>query len=174
MRLYHGSQNEVVMPRYGLGQDQHDFGRGFYLTDTEELAKEWAVYKPKSADGWVHAFDFDLEGLRVLDYRNGNVFALIAELMRHRDADESAAYRRRVPLFIEKYCVKEADDYDVVIGWRARGFARDQDRGVPSWLCAELDGAVLCALSVGEGWPKQRHRRCGSSRMADGGLSWAS
>ena len=119
MRLYHGSQNEFVTPKYGLGQDQHDFGRGFYLTDTEELAKEWAVYKPKSADGWVHTFDLDLEGLRVLDYRNENVFAWIAELMRHRDADESAAYRRRAPLFIEKYCVEEADDYDVVIGWRA-------------------------------------------------------
>ena len=51
MRLYHGSQNEFVTPKYGLGQDQHDFGRGFYLTDTEELAKEWAVYNDLIREG---------------------------------------------------------------------------------------------------------------------------
>ena len=62
MRLYHGSQSEDVEPTYGLGQDRHDFGRGFYLTDTVELAKEWSVYRPKSNDGWIHAFDLELEG----------------------------------------------------------------------------------------------------------------
>lgn len=35
MRLYHGSQDEVVVPEFGLGQDHHDFGKGFYLTDRE-------------------------------------------------------------------------------------------------------------------------------------------
>lgn len=35
MRLYHGSQDEVVVPEFGLGHDHHDFGRGFYLTDRE-------------------------------------------------------------------------------------------------------------------------------------------
>ena len=33
IRLYHGSQDEIVEPQYGLGQDHHDFGRGFYLTE---------------------------------------------------------------------------------------------------------------------------------------------
>ena len=55
MRLYHGSQNAIVEPKYGLGQDHHDFGRGFYLTDREDLAKEWSVYRPRSMDGWLHA-----------------------------------------------------------------------------------------------------------------------
>ena len=36
MRLYHGTQDAVVEPELGLGQDQHDFGKGFYLTDAEE------------------------------------------------------------------------------------------------------------------------------------------
>jgi len=119
MILYHGSQNEIVEPCFGKGERFHDFGSGFYLTDVLDLAKEWSVYRPKSHDGWIHAFDLDLSGLRVLDFRSENlVFAWIAELMKHRDADESAAYRRRAPQFIEKYGV-DACAYDVIVGWRA-------------------------------------------------------
>lgn len=119
MRLYHGTQDAIVKPEFGLGQNQHDFGKGFYLTDAEELAKEWSVYRPKSNDGWIHAFDLDMDGLRVLDFREKGVFAWVAELMKHRDADESAAYRRRAPQFIAKFGVQDADTYDVKVGWRA-------------------------------------------------------
>ena len=119
MILYHGSQNESVEPVFGLGQEHHDFGKGFYLTDSPELGKEWSVYKPKSSDGWIHAFDLDLSGLKILDFRRAGVFAWVAELMKHRDADESAAYKRRAPLFVEKFGIKNADEYDVQIGWRA-------------------------------------------------------
>ncbi len=134
MRLYHGSQSETVEPQFGLGLDYHDFGKGFYLTSDPELAREWSVYRPKSNDGWVHAYDLDMDGLRALDFRDRGVFAWIAELMKHRDADESAAYRRRAPMFIEKYGVSDADKYDVQVGWRAnasyfyivKAFVRDE------------------------------------------------
>ncbi len=98
IRLYHGSQNEMVEPQYGRGLDYHDFGRGFYLTEEPELAKEWSVYRPKSTDGWIHAYDLDMTGLRVLDYRDRGVFAWIAELMKHHAAYENrdAAARQRM------------------------------------------------------------------------------
>ena len=35
--LYHGSAAEAVEPRFGLGDDRHDYGRGFYLTDSINL-----------------------------------------------------------------------------------------------------------------------------------------
>ena len=41
--LYHGTPNEFVTPQYGYGEDKHDYGKGFYLTENIELAKEWAV-----------------------------------------------------------------------------------------------------------------------------------
>ena len=44
--LYHGSTSEHIVPTYGLGDDKHDYGRGFYLTSEHELAKEWSVSKP--------------------------------------------------------------------------------------------------------------------------------
>ena len=43
MKLYHGSQEENFVPTFGLGNDGHDYGRGFYLTEFPELAKEWAL-----------------------------------------------------------------------------------------------------------------------------------
>ena len=33
MRLYHGSPERDFTPTFGLGRDQHDYGRGFYLTE---------------------------------------------------------------------------------------------------------------------------------------------
>lgn len=41
--LYHGTSDREIKPTYDLGNDKHDYGRGFYLTEDYELAKEWAV-----------------------------------------------------------------------------------------------------------------------------------
>ena len=48
MILYHGSPNRVIVPKFGFGEDRHDYGRGFYLTENLELAKEWAVCRLES------------------------------------------------------------------------------------------------------------------------------
>ena len=59
MRLYHGSPNKVIVPQYGLGEEKHDYGKGFYLTENVELAKEWAVCRPDETNGWVHQYELD-------------------------------------------------------------------------------------------------------------------
>ena len=61
--LYHGSQVENFTPTYGLGNDTHDYGRGFYTTADRELGKEWAVGQQANADGWLHAYEVDLAPL---------------------------------------------------------------------------------------------------------------
>lgn len=38
--LYHGTPNEIVIPAYGGGDEKHDYGKGFYLTESVELAKQ--------------------------------------------------------------------------------------------------------------------------------------
>ena len=38
--LYHGTPDRIVTPKFGGGDDKHDYGRGFYLTENIELAKE--------------------------------------------------------------------------------------------------------------------------------------
>ncbi len=39
MILYHGSPDKEIKPTFGLGEDRHDYGKGFYLTENIDLAK---------------------------------------------------------------------------------------------------------------------------------------
>lgn len=116
--LYHGSPNKVVIPQYGCGDDKHDYGRGFYLTDDIELAKEWAVCRPDEKNGWVHKYELECDELKIIDFKEYDVLAWLAELMKHRDAADSKRYRMLAEKFIAKYG-KDTDEYDVIKGWRA-------------------------------------------------------
>lgn len=116
--LYHGTPDKVVVPKFGGGDDKHDYGRGFYLTENIDFAKEWAVCRPNEQNGWVHKYELDCEDLQILDFQERNVLAWLAELMKHRDAADSKRYRMLAAKFIEKYGVN-TDGYDVIKGWRA-------------------------------------------------------
>ena len=130
--LFHGTPNKIVQPVFGGGEDKHDYGKGFYLTEHIELAKEWAVCRPNDANGWVHTFELDTEGLKILDFQEHNVLSWLAELMKHRDAADSRRYHMLAGKFIEKYGI-DTSEYDVIRGWRAnasyfyiaREFVRD-------------------------------------------------
>jgi hypothetical protein len=131
--LFHGSPNQVVTPVWGLGEERHDYGKGFYLTENIELAKEWAVCRPDASQGWVHKFELETSELKILDFQNENILSWLAELMKHREAADSKRYRMLAQKFIEKYGV-ETEGYDVIKGWRAnasyfyiaKSFVRDE------------------------------------------------
>ena len=116
--LYHGTPDKLVMPKYGGGDEKHDYGKGFYLTENIELAKEWAVCRPNELNGWVHMYELDADGLKILDFQQRDVLSWLAELMKHRDAADSKRYRMLAGKFIEKYGI-DTSDYDVIRGWRA-------------------------------------------------------
>ena len=116
--LYHGTSEKQFTPTFGLGNDRHDYGRGFYLTADFELAKEWAVCKPTEVNGWVHKYELETAGLNILDFQEKNVLCWLAELMKNRDADDSRRYRVLSAKFIEKYGV-DSSNYDIIKGWRA-------------------------------------------------------
>ena len=116
--LYHGTPDKLVVPKYGGGDEKHDYGKGFYLTESIELAKEWAVCRPNNTNGWVHKYELDTDGLRILDFQQRDVLAWLAELMKHREAADSKRYRMLAEKFIEKYGI-DTGDYDVIRGWRA-------------------------------------------------------
>ena len=115
--LYHGSPKEFFELDYTKGEDKHDYGRGFYLTPSIELAKEWAVCNIET-DGFLHEYEVDLTGLKILDFDKENVLAWIAELMSHRDADSSMSYLQNSKIFIKKYKIN-TEGYDIIKGWRA-------------------------------------------------------
>ena len=116
--LYHGTPDKLVVPKYGGGDEKHDYGKGFYLTENIELAKEWAVCRPNDLNGWVHMYELDVDGLKILDFQQRDVLSWLAELMKHRDAADSKRYRMLAGKFIEKYGI-DTSDYDVIRGWRA-------------------------------------------------------
>lgn len=116
--LYHGSTDRMITPTYGLGDDKHDYGRGFYLTEDFELAKEWSVCRPNDNNGWVHSFELDVSDLKILDFQELDVLTWLAELMKHRDASDSKRYHVLAEKFIDKYGV-DTSSYDVIKGWRA-------------------------------------------------------
>lgn len=116
--LYHGSPDKVVVPQYGLGEGKHDYGKGLYLTENAELAKEWAVCRPDETNGWVHKFELDTTDLKILDFQQHNVLSWLAELMKHRDASDTKRYKILSKKFIAKYGI-DISDYDIIKGWSA-------------------------------------------------------
>ena len=118
LALYHGTPDKLLVPKYGSGDEKHDYGKGFYLTESIDLAKEWAVCRPNETNGWVHKYELKTDGLKILDFRQQNVLAWLAELMKHRDAADSKRYRMLAKRFIEKYAI-DTSEYDVICGWRA-------------------------------------------------------
>lgn len=116
--LFHGTPAKKVVPTYGKGEEKHDYGQGFYLTESIDLAKEWAVCRPNEENGWIHKYQLDTDGLKILDFQDKGVLSWLAELMKHRDAADSKRYRMLAKKFIEKYGV-DTKEYDVIRGWRA-------------------------------------------------------
>lgn len=112
------SPDKDIVPTFGFGDDKHDYGRGFYLTENFGLAKEWAVCRPNDTNGWVHKYELDTVGLKILDFQKKDVLFWLAELMKHRDAAGSKRYRMLAKKFIEKYGTNTSG-YDIIKGWRA-------------------------------------------------------
>lgn len=131
--LFHGSPDEIINPVFGGGEDKRDYGKGFYLTESIELASEWAVCRPNDLNGWVHKYELETERLKILDFQGESVLTWLAELMKHRDAADSRRYRMLAQKFIARYGI-ETEEYDVIKGWRAnasyfyiaKAFVRDE------------------------------------------------
>lgn len=83
------------------------------MTENIDLAKEWAVCRPDETNGWVHKYELDMEGLKVLDFQKYSILSWLAELMKHRDAADSKRYRMLSQKFIAKYGI-ETSGYDVI------------------------------------------------------------
>lgn len=116
--LYHGTPNKIVIPAFGGGSEKRDYGKGFYLTENIDLAKEWAVCRPQEVNGWVHKYEFDCDTLKIFDFQEASIMAWLAELMKHRDAAGSKRYKMLAAKFIDKYGI-DTSNYDVIKGWRA-------------------------------------------------------
>ncbi len=119
IQLLHGTDHIIEVPDISIGNPHNDYGKGFYCTRIDEMAREWAC--KNNTDGFVNCYDFDDDGLSVLNLMDGthSILNWIATLLRFRTfrLDSEIAIDARDYL-ITHYGVDLAG-YDMVVGYRA-------------------------------------------------------
>ena len=119
MLIYHGSEKRIECPVLGLGNPRNEYGRGFYCTESLELAKELACQK--NSDGFANSYELDLSGLKVLDLsaENFSILHWLIILMQNRVfSPKSPLGRANLEFLTEKFQVPY-QEYDVIKGYRA-------------------------------------------------------
>lgn len=117
--IYHGSPQIVEAPAFGLGRKNNDFGLGFYCTESNELAKEWAVTSLR--DGFSNRYTLDTEYQRILNLNSPDYTILnwIAVLVEHRLFSIRTPIARRAKQYLIEHFGINVNAYDLIIGYRA-------------------------------------------------------
>ena len=119
MIVFHGSDHIVEHPRFGAGKRTNDYGRGFYTTESPDLAKEWAC--SRNTDGYANRYALALDGLRVLNL-NGPEYSILnwlAVLARYRTYWQKGSIAEEAKSYLQKHFFVDPEPYDIIVGYRA-------------------------------------------------------
>lgn len=119
LTLFHGSEKIIETPTFGEGKKNNDFGLGFYCTESEELAKEWAVSSLR--DGFINRYILDTEYLNILNLNSPDYTILnwIAVLVEHRLFSIKTPVARRAKKYLIDNFGINVNAYDLITGYRA-------------------------------------------------------
>ena len=119
LTLYHGSQNIIDKPYFGGGKKNNDFGLGFYCTEEEDLAKEWAV--SSVFDGFCNKYTIDISYMKILNLNSPEYTILnwIAVLLENRLFNIKTPIARKARSYIIENFGINVNAYDIIIGYRA-------------------------------------------------------
>lgn len=119
IKIYHGSEKNIIKPIFGEGKKNNDFGLGFYCTKDINLAKEWAVSSLK--DGFVNKYILNIEYLKILNLNSSEYTILnwIAILVEHRLFSLKTPVAQRAKKYLIDNFGINVNAYDVIIGYRA-------------------------------------------------------
>ena len=117
--LYHGSPEIIEKPIFGKGKTYNDYGKGFYCTESEELAKEWAC--TEGVDGYANQYEIETSDLNVLNLSSEEYTILhwLALLMTYRKLKLTTPVMRRGAEWLKEHFLIDIEKYDVIIGYRA-------------------------------------------------------
>ncbi len=117
--IYHGSQQIVEVPKYGVGKTYNDYGQGFYCTESPELAKEWAC--PVKNDGYANKYIMHLDGMKVMYLTRGefNILNWLAILLANRKFDITSPVGNSAREYILSHFLPNTKGVDVMVGYRA-------------------------------------------------------
>jgi hypothetical protein len=177
IELYHGTKETNLVPVFGRGRLNNDFGQGFYTTSIQDLAREWSYSQYSVGDEhFVYKYYLNLEGLTVLDFTQIDIFYWLALLLRFRELNENALTEVgtvAVSIIKTRYEL-DLQRYDVVVGYRADdgffNFAADFVNGGLSLNSLEqlLHSGGLglqCLIRSGEAYSQLEHR--GEKELVD-------
>ena len=119
LKLYHGSEFVVEKPLYKFGKKNNDYGQGFYCTEDEELAKEWAC--KNNNDGYINEYELKTDNLKILNLLDEkyNILNWIALLLKNRYFLTNDLISQQAKEYIINNFSIDISKYDVVIGYRA-------------------------------------------------------
>ena len=117
--IYHGSEKIVEAPTFGEGKKNNDFGLGFYCTESEGLAKEWAVSSLRN--GFANKYTLDTEYMRILNLNSPEYTILnwIAVLVEHRLFSIKTPVARRAKQYLIDNFSINVNAFDIITGYRA-------------------------------------------------------
>ena len=117
--IYHGSERIVEQPIFGEGKKNNDYGLGFYCTESEEIAKEWAV--SSLCNGFSNRYTLDTEYLNILNLNSPNYTILnwIAVLVEHRLFSIKTPVAGRAKKYLIENFIVNVNAFDLIIGYRA-------------------------------------------------------
>ena len=117
--IYHGSKQIVEVPTFGIGKKNNDFGLGFYCTESDDLAKEWAVSSLQN--GFANRYLLDTEYMKVLNLNSPDYTILnwIAVLVEHRLFSIKTPVARRAKRYLIDNFAINVNALDLITGYRA-------------------------------------------------------
>lgn len=119
LTLYHGSNQVIESPTFGEGRKNNDFGLGFYCTESNDLAKEWAVSSLQ--DGFSNRYTLDPEYLNILNLNTPDYSILnwMSVLVEHRIFSIKVPIARRARQYLIDNFGINVNAYDLITGYRA-------------------------------------------------------
>ena len=117
--IYHGSRQIIEVPVFGEGREHNDFGRGFYCTESNDLAKEWAVTSVNN--GFSNRYTLDTEYLNILRLNSPDYSVLnwMAVLVKHRLFAVKNPVAARAKRYLLDHFDVNVNAYDLITGYRA-------------------------------------------------------
>lgn len=117
MKVFHGSDHIVRVPVYLGGKADNDYGNGFYTTEYEERARNWAALNGIPEKSIVNVYELDMADLKVLDLNDHGILAWISEVVSNRGINQEAA--GIVGERLVKYYKVNTEPFDIIKGYRA-------------------------------------------------------
>lgn len=117
--IYHGSERKIETPVFGEGRMHNDYGLGFYCTESNDLAKEWAVSSLR--DGFSNRYTLNTEYLNILKLNSPEYTILnwMAVLVANRVfAIKTPVAARAKQYLIDNFGIN-VNAYDLIVGYRA-------------------------------------------------------